>query len=137
MKLNKEMLERVNACKEGIDFVERNKLIGFPLERLNEVSGDYGGFVSWLQQRTFDQNNNVIRVEYSDGSWYTKEYDQNNNLIRFEDSDGSWYTKEYDQNNNVIKFEDSDGSLRIYESEFYNNGQLKRYGDLIVPYFGQ
>jgi len=35
-----ELLKELNACQSGVDFFKRNKLEGFPLSRLQEISGD-------------------------------------------------------------------------------------------------
>jgi len=109
MKLNREMLLKVKACKEGIDFCERNKLFGFPLDRLGEVQGDYINFVKWLKDRTFDSNNNLIRVDKSTGFWETYQYDENGNRIRVDSCNGDWIKYQYDQNNNEIRYDYSSG----------------------------
>ena len=161
MKLTKKLLLQLHACSSGIEFCERNKLFGFPLDQLNEIQGDYEGFVEWLKDKRnlkfdqnqnlvrreysegnwmkceYDQNNNKILQEYSDGYWEKSEYDQNNNQIRHEFSGGTWTKYEYDQNNNPVRWETPDGTWRKFETEFYDNGQLKRLDDLIIPYFEQ
>jgi len=35
----------------------------------------------------------------------------------------------------LIGHQNSFGKSETHESEFYDNGQLKRYDDLIIPYF--
>jgi len=240
--LTKKLLEQIDACKEAIDFCGCNKLFGFPLDRLDEVQGDYNGFVRWIQRiqnlkfndrgnvieldfgtegeiRKFkyDKNDNKIRIDYYYNEElcknYTtfeydkkgnviseklcrdstskielfqhiiKEYDEHDRLIKFEDKlNDFWRICEYniigncvavknssnielfityDQNNNVIerknsnkgysywekfeydsignvtKHENSEGHFRGYSPEYYDNGQLKKYGDLIIPYFEQ
>ena len=163
MKLTKKLLKQLHACSSGIEFCERYKLFGFPLERLDEIRGDYDGFVEWLKSKTnlefdqnqnlvrketslgwwakseyeYDQNGNMILQEYSDGWWKKFEYDQNNNQILREDSNGSLVKYEYDQNQNLVQREDFNGSLKKFGSEFYDNGQLKRIGGLVIPYFEQ
>ena len=119
MKLTKKLLLQLETCSSGIEFCERNKLFGFPSERLSEICGDYDGFFRWLKYKTnieFDQNGNLVRWEYSSGYWVKYEYDQNNNKIQWEHSEDIWMK---------------------YESEFYDNGQLKRIGGLVIPYFEQ
>ena len=121
MILSKDILKRAGACASGIKFCETNKLLGFPLSRLNEITGDHDGFVKWLKQRTFDIHGNVIRVDYSNKSWATYQYDSNNNLIRIEDSDDYWETNQYDLNNNLIRFHDSNGLWRTHQYDTNNN----------------
>ena len=224
MKLTKKMLLQLNAGSSRIEFCERYKLFGFPLDRLDEIQGDHEGFVCWLKHKTnlefdqnqnlvrwesdggywekfeYDQNGNQIRHEFSGGTWtkykYDKngnqilresscgrwekyEYDQNNNQILMVDShgfwekfeydqnsnqilredsngywlkfeydqngnqilqeysEGNWKKFEYDQNRNLVRWENSRGRWSKYEYEFYDNGQLKRLDDLIIPYFEQ
>jgi len=43
--INIPFLKKLNACKEALKFVERNKLEGFPLNRLGEVKGDFNFYV--------------------------------------------------------------------------------------------
>jgi hypothetical protein len=161
MKLTKKLLLQLNAGSSRIEFCESYKLFGFPLDRLDEIQGDYEGFVVWLKSKTnleFDQNQNLVRYEDSVGYWVKYEYDQNNNQILKESSSGWWakyeydqnnnqilkevssgmWTKyEYDQNNNQIRWESSNGYWVKYEYEFYDNGQLKRLNNLVIPYFEQ
>ena len=56
-------------------------------------------------------------------------------MIYVESSCGGSEYYEYDQNGNCIMYSDSYGNIIKYESEFYDNGQLKRIDDLIIPYF--
>jgi len=59
----------------------------------------------------YDQNDNLIYFEDSNGFWSKYEYDTNGNEIYFEDSDGDWSKWEYDTNGNEIYREDSDGYI--------------------------
>ena len=43
-----------------------------------------------------------------------KEYDDRDNLIYHEDSDGYWYKKEYDNNGNEIYYENVYGEIITY-----------------------
>ena len=43
MILSKDILIRAGACASEIKFCETNKLFGFPLSRLNEITGDHDG----------------------------------------------------------------------------------------------
>ncbi len=59
----------------------------------------------------YDQNNNRIYYETSDGYWYKYEYDENGNIIYYETYNGYWYKFEYDNNGNIIYREDSNGEI--------------------------
>ena len=187
MKMTLEYLKKHDACQAGIDFAINNKLINFPLEKLDKVKGDFNEFISWLKNeqtiikeydknnnliyyknsngrekngrekwKEYDENNNLIHCKYSDGSEYWqeydesnnlihykdsngveewKEYDENNNLIHFKNSNGYEEWKKYDKNNNIIHFKRSDGYENNYKVEYYKDGQLKRYDNLIIPWF--
>ena len=43
--------------------------------------------------------------------------------------------QEYDQNNNLIHYKDSTGNEEHYVVEYYEDGQLKRYEDLKIPWY--
>jgi hypothetical protein len=43
--------------------------------------------------------------------------------------------KEYDENNNLTYYKHSNGIARKYIVECYEDGQLKRYDTLLIPYF--
>lgn len=70
--LTLKFLKTHEACEDGVDFVKRNKLIGFPLSMIDQVEGDYNRFVLWLK--------NIMPVSC--------EYDSNGNEIHFKDTDG-------------------------------------------------
>ncbi len=71
--------------------------------------------------RMFDENNNEIYCEDSNGSWYKNEYDVNGNKIYYEYSDGYWYKKEFDKAGNVIYFEYSSGYWYKWEYDKHDN----------------
>ncbi len=59
----------------------------------------------------YDQNNNRIYYETSDGLWIKYEYDENGYKIYYEDSDGKWGKYGYDGNGNEIYYENSNGYI--------------------------
>ena len=82
--LNIEYLTKLNACKDAIKFITNNKLIGFPLNRLSEITGDINGYKSWLvseleNKRTYDSNNNVLTCIHSNGYSWTRTYNYYSN----------------------------------------------------------
>ncbi len=144
MILTKELLINWGACSEGIDFCETHNLFGFDLNRINEIQGDYNGFIRWIKQQIkmkwiynsegkcirceskfdywvnyqYDSQGNKIKEENSDGDWVKWEYDQHGNIIKEENSNDYWTKWEYDQHGNIIKEEDSDG---IWFKYYYND----------------
>jgi hypothetical protein len=77
--------------------------------------------VSTGYNKIFDNNNNVIYYEDSNGYWLKQEYDNNGNKLYHEDSTGYWSKYEYDNNNNRIYYEDSSGYWEKYEYDNNNN----------------
>ncbi len=159
MILTKELLIKWDACKDGIQFCERNKLFGFDLSLIDEINGDYYGFINWLKTELlnkweydsngnkiykensdgywrkweYDSHGNKIKSENSDGYWFKWEYNPNGNKIKEENSNGDWVKWEYDSHHNMIKEENSNGDIIITETEYYPNGQLKLIGELELP----
>lgn len=50
----------------------------------------------------YDDRDNLIYYEESDGTWYKRKYDENDNLLHYEDSNNNWSKLKYDSNNNEI-----------------------------------
>lgn len=109
--LSIETLKRHHACEEGILFVQRNKLEGFPISRLDEISGDYNRFVYWLENLPvceYDDNGNVTIATYKSikAKYF---YDDNNNTIKkeiiplYRSVEPYEYIYEYDSQNRLIK----------------------------------
>ena len=40
MRITKEFLEKHDACQEGIDFMVRNNIVGYDLDKIDEIEGD-------------------------------------------------------------------------------------------------
>jgi len=158
MKLTKKFLQQIGLEDYEINFFERNKLLGFPLDRFNEIEGDdYNGFVQDLRVKLeckfqFDDDQNVIKIEdYCRDEFESYEYDQNGNKIKSEDSygvlweyeydskgnetksinvtAGYWCKFEYDLNGNEIKTEDSYGDFRLYYYDCNNNKIKTEYSN--------
>ena len=81
------------------------KLKGIELKGTYEVEFD----ATWFE--VYDENDNLIYFENSDGYWFKKEYDEKGNMIYYENSEGSWFKKEYDERSNVIYYGNSDGEF--------------------------
>ncbi len=61
----------------------------------------------------YDQNNNVIKKTFPNGTIWNYEYDQNNNCTKVADSHGNVCLYEYDENNHVTK-ENHNGNVYYY-----------------------
>jgi hypothetical protein len=86
----------------------------------------------------YDENGNEIYNENSDGDWSKYEYDSNGNIIYREDSDGYWRKNEYDSNGNKIYFETSDGVVFDHRNNNLNESTdyySKLLNVLQPPYF--
>ena len=60
----------------------------------------------------YNEYDNKIYSEYSDGYWERREFDTNGiNEIYREDSTGYWWKKEYNSNGDILYYEDSDGDI--------------------------
>ena len=75
------------------------------------IKGDY----------VYDEQENEIYRETSNGFWEKSEYDTNGNLIYREDSYGFWSKYEYDEKGNEIYFVDSDGYWEKWEYDDRGN----------------
>ena len=115
IRLTEKVLDQLNACESSTTFIKRNKLEGFPFERISEIKGDYKGYVSWISN--------------------IKDITENGNIIYYKDSDGNEYWNEYDGNNNLIHWKNSKGSEEINIIEYYSDGQLKKFNSLEIPWF--
>lgn len=127
MKITEKWLIDNEACADGIDFVKRNKLIGFPVELLGDIEGDYNEYITWVvdslkNEIVYDDNNNVVKIKTVDGFTVLKTYDLRNNIIytrRYAEKNPTknnienWFV--YDDRDNVILHKDNDGYLIIYE----------------------
>lgn len=105
--LTLEYLKSRNACEDGIDFVVKQNLIGFPFEKLNCVEGDFNDLVSWLKEKISDKSEcddrgNIIKNKTRYGT-YCYEYDKNNNMIKKTSKSGYSLAWEYDDRGNKIK----------------------------------
>ncbi len=129
-----ELLKKLEACDDGLDFFLRNKLEGFPLNRLHEIEGDYNCFVSWLKRTLdetkwweFDQNGNKVKEAYPYGDVWKYEYDASGNMTKQVDWKGRPTEYEYDQSGNMTKKVYFDG--RVLEYEYDQNGNQTREVD--------
>ena len=109
----------IKFMKNDYPIIKNLKLYGFT-EQLSEeeltyiFSGIFGEPVEKRGIRIYNQNENQIYCEDSDGYWGKSEYGQNGKVIYFENSDGNWEKYEYDNNGNRIYYENSDG--KIYDN---------------------
>lgn len=136
--LNVEYLTKLGACSNLIKFIKRNNLHHFPVSRIDEIRGDHDSWIAWIKAtltvaREFDVNGNVVYEKDSYGYERWSEYDTNGNRIHVKDCDGYECWTEYDANGNWIKQKYYNGMERYSNVEYYPSGQLKQYGNMILP----
>ena len=126
MIINLNWLKKHRACREGIEFFERNFLSKeLDLDSV-EIEGDYKGYFNWIEEELFskwkyDDKGNKIEKIYPSGDVYKYEYDSHGNCIEQIYSDGSIYKWKYDKNNNCIKEICPSGN--VWKWEFYHNNE--------------
>jgi YD repeat-containing protein len=64
IKITENTLKQLNACQEGIDFFNRNKLNNFPYDKINKVQGDLDGMIKWHRSLTITKTDNNNILEY-------------------------------------------------------------------------
>ena len=108
--LTKKLLEQLGACTNAIGFCQQYNLFGMPLSIFDKIEGDHLDYVRWFNGRKFELlDGNVIRIDYSNGDWRTKEY-QDGNVSRIDNS--------YGYNETI---------------EYWPSGQLKQINELYIP----
>ena len=131
--ITKNILEKLDACRNGINWWIRNGLDGFPVDRLGDIVGEHNGYIKWLNEKLylkkyeFDQQGNIVRMEDSYGSWEEFQYDERGNMTRMEDSNGGWITFECDGHGNKTRVEDFDGFWMTFQYD--EHGNVKSYID--------
>jgi YD repeat-containing protein len=108
------------------EYDDRNNLI--------RVRNSGGGFQIWYD---YDERNNLVHLKTSYGHHEWWEYDEKNNQIYYKNSDNYQKWKKYDERNNLIHWKDSTGNgIKSKPTiEYYEDGQLKQYDSLLIPYF--
>lgn len=79
----------------------------------------------WENSRTYytyDENDNLLLEENTDGAWKKCEYNENGDLLYMENSYGDYRKYIYDENANLITVEDTEGILETYQYD--ENGNL-------------
>jgi hypothetical protein len=101
---NKSVTNKIRIIRE-VPKEEYYQLFGVVNNKLTISAGIFG---AW-ERRTFDENNNEIFYQNSDGNWEKREYDERNNCIYYATLSGFWIKREYDERNNEVRFENSSG----------------------------
>jgi hypothetical protein len=118
MKLTLKLLNQLNACVEGIDFIIRYNLLNFPLERLDEIQGDYNSYIEWCRYNTksieFDTNGNVIKYvqHYMTDVTIRNVYDEKQRVSLMSSSLGFKQEYKYDDDDNII-------AIYFYDEDSY------------------
>ena len=107
MILTKEYLEKVNVCKDAIDFFQRNFPDGLDLDKF-EILGDFNNYISWLRNSLsiryeYDSRDNMIKqIDPRENVWQW-EYDSRGNKIKQINPNGCVYQWKYDSRDNMVK----------------------------------
>ena len=117
--LNIELLKSLDACESGINFVKRANLEGFPLSKLDQVEGDYDGFVHWLRQEL-----KTVRV-YNDQGLMTKRVNPLGRVCEYEYNDQGLMTKRVNPLGDVYRYKYNDKGL--ITKEVYPSGDVYEY----------
>ena len=67
----------------------------------------------YWNERTYDENGNMLTYKNSNGSWNERTYDENGNELTYRNSDGYWSERTYDEKGNELTFKDSYGNYKI------------------------
>lgn len=107
LRLTEKLLHQLDACESGIEFCNKFNLIGFPIDRLHEIDGDFKDYIEWLRSfdfnsLKFDDNGNLISF-LQNNTLYQRVYEQYNNLIEIIYPVGSRSKYEYDNQHRLIK----------------------------------
>jgi len=83
--------------------------------------------------RIYDNNENEVYYEKSDGYWSKYEFDSNGNETYYQNSDGFWWKYEFDSNGNPTYYGTSDGywCKRGYDSAGNEIYFENSYGDVM------
>ena len=69
----------------------------------------------------FDEQNNLIFLETSERTWEKLKYDNKNNLIKYSDSSGFWEEAKYNENNHLVFYRNSERNFKIFKYDENNN----------------
>ncbi len=106
--------------------VSDNTLVSYEYDANgNKLLEDKPG-ISW-KKYAYDENDNLIRAEYSNGFAATFTYDSMGNPLTYEDTSGSKMKYVHDENGNLTYFEGSDGSWQ--KAAYDENGNMTYYED--------
>ena len=128
MIITAELLTKMEACQEAIDFIKRNYPDGIDLDKY-KIKGDFNGWVAWFRTEImvkydYDTKGNRIRKTYPDGRVYKWDYDTKGNCIRKTYPNGRVYELDYDTKGNCIRETYPDG--RVYEYDYDTKGNCIR-----------
>ena len=111
--INRETLQRLGACAEGIEWFVKN--IGtLPVEKLKLVEGDYRGYVTWARKAyqvgkkpIYEEHGNSLTCRNINGRSWTRTYDKDLNVLAYKDSNGYSWKKTYDEHGNLLTYKSS------------------------------
>lgn len=128
-----EWLKQRKAPKECLEFFERNKLEGFPVDGLGEIEGDFNNFVWWVKcvldcKFEYNKHGNVITEIVSSGYFVKHEYDKQGNKTKEIHPSGHTYQwkYEYDRYDNLIKEVHQNGIIYQWRYEYDEYGNMTK-----------
>lgn len=128
-KLTEEWLTYNEACKDGIAFAKKHKLIGFPLDKVHLIESNHDLYVEWLKDSIqniiqYDDNGRIVYLNLigSLQKWYTYDSDgiqhghelshngpeywftcnKNGKITHITNKLQYELTREYDENDNML-----------------------------------
>lgn len=146
MKLTEELLIRLDACEDGIQFAIRNDLIGIDIDYLKNLEiGDYNEYFHWLRVINIIENTDTsLQYRSSCSNMFKMEYDSSGRVISSIHSNKYYQesiTYEYDDKGNLTRESSVNDTDDVVSESNYkydaNNNLLEvsdENGDIIEKY---
>lgn len=133
--LSEKWLKDNKACRDGIDFAIRNKLIGYPLDKLNEICGDYNGYIGWMikqvakidnpthlpTEETIDSDGNKVVCTIGNGNFKSFITYGEHGLLHMCDDNGYELWCEYNKHGKQIKWWNNRGDVKTWDYDDHGN----------------
>jgi len=105
----KEYILKLIELNPNILYYELTMTFGLPLKELFKLLDIKNYIIEDSYLNIYDNNDNKVYEEHSNGYWQKWECDSNGNVIYSINSTGYWYKSKYDKYGNETYFEDSKG----------------------------
>jgi len=108
INMKDKILEYIKL-KPNISYFDLVKIFGLSMENLFKLLGITNYKIDNFNNLIiYDDKDNEIYREDSNGYWYRWDYDENGKQIYFEDSDDYWVKRKFDDNGKCVYRKDSD-----------------------------